>query len=232
MAGKLRFILLLILACLLIAPIAFAKSDQPLYISKAEVYTRNANQGITAELKVCSRTNQRTKFEVLVENETINARYNRKLLSLGNGCYTYEIKFNEEFSMTSNAGDKMKFTLRNIENVDEEYKKSKSYYTTIEERDEVEMGCSDKNGGDGEYEVCLGDFITHKTGVRMRVITIEKRYITMRITGVEWGGAEKLLFYEGREKEIIAGNGDRTRLNVTYTGRGEEGGVMVMIESN
>ena len=194
----LRFILLVLLVVLLVAPAAFAKTKTPVYIQSAEVYTKNLNQGIQAELEVCSTNQFRTKFQVHVENTTVNAEYKRKLLSIDNGCHSYTLKFNDRFSDISTAGDEMVFSLRKIQakSGGEKFPEPKTVTRTVEEKDTAETGCSDKTGGDDDYSACAGDFITHEpTGLRFKVKAYEKKYVDLLVTGVRWGGTKKVRIY-------------------------------------
>ncbi len=230
----LRFILLVLLVALLVAPAAFAKTKTPVYIQSAEVYTKNLNQGVQAEIKVCSTNQFRTKFQVHVENTTVNAEYKRKLLSIDNGCHSYTLKFNDKFSDISTAGDEMVFSLRKIQaqRGEEKFDEPKTAIRTVEERDTAETGCSDQTGGDDVYTACVGDFITHEpTGLRFRVKAYEKKYVDLVVTGVRWGGSEKVRIYTDRTKKVISGNEKSTRVEITHVGRSEDGEVELLIET-
>ena len=230
----LRFILLVLLIALLVAPVAFAKTKNPVYISSIEVYTRNLNQGIEAELTVCSTNPFRTKFEIHAENTTVNAEYKRKLLSIDNGCHSYTLKFNDKFSDISTAGDEVVFSLRKIQakSGGEKFPEPKTATRTVEERDTSETECSDQAGGDDAYAACVGDFITHEpTGLRFRVKAYEKKYVDLVVTGIRWGGAKKIRIYQERTKKLIAGDENSTRIEITHVGRSEDGGVELLIEA-
>lgn len=230
----LRFILLVLLIALLVVPAAFAKGKTPVYIKSAEVYTKNLNQGIEAQLKVCSTNPFRTKFQIHVENATINAEYKRKLLSINSGCSTYTLKFNDRFSDISTSGDEMIFSLRKIQakSSGEKFPEPKTATRTVEERDTADTGCSDKTGGDDDYATCVGDFITHEpTGLRFKVKAYEKKYVDLLVTGVRWGGAKKVRIYNERTKKVIADDKKSTRIEITHVGRSEDGDVQLLIEA-
>ncbi len=230
----LRFILLVLLVVLLVAPAAFAKTKTPVYIQSAEVYTKNLNQGVQAELEICSTNQFRTKFQVHVENTTINAEYKRKLLSIDNGCHSYTLKFNDKFSDISTAGDEMVFSLRKIQaqRGGEKFDEPKTATRIIEERDTSETECSDQIGKDGDYSTCIGDFITHEpTGLRFIVKAYEKKYVDLVVTGVRWGGTEKVRIYTDRTKKVIAGDKKSTRVEITHIGRSDDGEVQLLIET-
>ncbi|MBN2086874.1 hypothetical protein JW758_00860 [Candidatus Peregrinibacteria bacterium] len=228
MKKTLRFIILAILMILLIAPAAFAKSEYPLTIKKADVFTKTLNRGIEAEVKVCSTNPFRTKFEMVVENTTVNAEYKRRLLRIDQGCKTYTLKFNPNFSEIASAGDEMEIRLINIRNDKgtEFFNDSKTYTTIVEDN-----GTADNLvGGDDTYAVNVADFVTHEpSNLRFKVKSYDKKFIDLLVTGVRWGGVKKVRIYEGRNKKIISANGKR--VEVTLVGRAEGGGAMIMIET-
>jgi len=230
----LRFILLIILVAILIAPAAFAKSKYPVNINGVEVYTKNLNQGIQAELEVCSTNPFRTKFQVHVENTTIHAEYKRKLLSIDSGCSTYTLKFNDKFSGISTAGDEMVFSLRKLRNQSGELKfdEPKTFTTIVEERDTAEAECEDQTGEDNTYSGCPGGFITHEpTGLRFKVKSYDKKFVDLIVTGIQWGGSKKIRIYKERTKKVIAGDDKATRVEITHVGKSEDGGVELLIET-
>ena len=231
---KLSYFLIGLLIAVTLAPFAFARSNYPVYIKDVDVYTRPANQGISAEMTVCSSVYGRTSFDLKVVNETVNAFYQREFLSVTNGCHTYDVYFNDDFDMVSNAGDKLEFSLRNIyqKSTLEEFERPAPYRVAVEDRDVAEAPCGDSAGDDDVYFACVGDFITHTpTGVRMKLVSFDRDKADLVTTGIQWGGLEKVRIYEERDKEIIAADERLTRLNITNLGRGESGTLSIMIES-
>jgi hypothetical protein len=232
---KLSYFLIGLLIAVVLAPLTFAKSDYPVYIKNADIYTRPLSQGIAGEVTICSSNNGRIKFELKAVNKMVNVVYKRKFLALESGCDTYNLFFNNDFNTASAAGDKIELALINIqdENSGESFKKPELYKTVIEDRYTPEDPCGDSKGGDNTYDACVGDSITHApTGVRVKVIAYDRDKADLVITGIRWGGIEKLRIYQGREKRIIAGNNDLTSLVLTNLGKGEEGNLNIMIESN
>jgi len=216
-----RKLSLFLLGCFIavaIAPMVFAKSDKPVYIKAIDAYTRLLNQGITADVTVCA-SDEDAKFEVKVLNTVTNAMYSRKLLIRDGGCMEFKLGFNDNFSQISKAGDKLKFTLMNIQMNGDKYAQTSPQFAVIQDKSAAKEPCGNVAGQDDVYNVCAGDFITHTpTGVRIKVVSIDRDKVELIITGVQWGGPAKLSVYKDRAKEVVAKN--LTRVNITNVGLG------------
>jgi hypothetical protein len=232
---KLSYFLTGLLIAVSVIPIASAKGDFPVYIRNVDVYTLPADQGITGGITVCSSIYGRAIFDVNVVNETSGVIYTRKLLTAEKGCQTYSLFFNEDFKIASNAGDNLKFSLRNIyeKNTLSAVKRPESYSVFVEDRNPAKEPCGDSKGGDDVYGACVGDFITHTpSGIRMKLISYDRDRADFVLTGVQWGGIVKLRVYKERTKKIVAGNDRLTHLTITNLGKGQDGVLNIMIESN
>lgn len=233
MAKIARFLIVLLIA-LLVAPVAFAKSSYPVYIKDVDVYTKTANQGIAGELTVCSTNYWRTKFTVKAKNLNVRTTYKRNLLMLGNECETFELDFTDKFEDITKAGDKIEFSLDDIMSQDSEetYREPKKVTVTVEEQDPEANPCGDKEGGNNEYEMCNGDYVTHTdTDVRVKLVgyknSHKRSYVDLAISGIEWGGIKKLRIYSDREREVTSP--DKTRVKISYLGRTESGNYLVQL---
>jgi len=224
---KLSLFLVGVLIAVVLAPITFAKSQYPIYIKDIEIYTRTGNQGIAGEMTVCSNKAGRTKFSVKIENSTVKALYKRNMLTISNECRTFDLHFNEKFSLMSKAGDEVEFELWDVKtSTGEKYRKAGSYVTVIEDRSESEDPCGDVEGDDDIYAVCTGDFITHTpTGVRIKVISYDGRRIDLAVTGIKWGGVKKVRIYKEKFKEVTAA--DLTKLQLTYFGSSSDDSIVL-----
>lgn len=215
------------------APVTFGKTIDPLYIKKAEVYTKTLNQGMAGEVTICSSYRGEVKFEVSVKNMTVIAQYKRNLILKESGCQTFKLNFSTTFSNVSKQGDKIVVDLRKIEAEESLTPKSvDSYKTYIIDASKDALPCGDKIGGDDTYYACVGDFLTHKnTGVRVKVASFDNEKIKLVITGIQWGGSLDLTIYKEKTKKIVAGDEDLTRMALTYKGKSEKGNAILMIES-
>ena len=227
---KMALALLLLLS---LAPFAFSSQKGPLYIKSAEVYTRSGSQGVAADVRVCSRVKESVKFVLKAENLTIGTHYKRNFKTTGLGCNTYNLKFKTPFSTAGNDGDEIVFNLTSIKDENgRRYANSEDYLFTTEDRDPTSSLYGDQTGEDGDYEFSVGDFFTHEpTGVRMKVTGYDGKQVDVLISGLRWGEVKKFTIYKGYSKRIVAGDGKSTRLKITHVGRGENGGVSMIVET-
>ena len=227
---KLSLFLAGVLIAVAFAPMTFAKSKYPIYIKNVEIYTKVSNQGIGGEMTVCSSSAGRTKFSVKIQNLTVKALYKRNMLTIKNECRTFDLHFNEKFSLMSKPGDEVELQLWNVKtSTGERYRKAGSYKSIIEDRDESEAPCGDAEGDDDIYAVCSNDFITHTpTGVRIKVVSYDHRRVNLAVTGIKWGGVKKVRIYKAKSKEVTAA--DLTDLQLTYFGQSSDGSILLGID--
>jgi hypothetical protein len=230
---KISLFLLGVLISVALAPVAFGSTTAPLYIKKAEVYTRTVGQGIAGEATICSSYHGQVKFEVWVKNTTVTAQYKRKLVMNASGCETFKLNFTPAFSNVSKQGDKIVVDLRKLETEESEIPtKVDSYVTSIKTVDDDALPCGDKIGSDEDYKACIGDFITHRyTNVRVKVAGFDNEKIKLVVTGIQWGGSIDLTIYKDKFKKVIAGNDVHTRVLLTYKGKDEKGNAVLAVDA-
>ncbi|MBU0727905.1 hypothetical protein KKA95_04440 [Patescibacteria group bacterium] len=231
-----QFIAMFLIGVMLM-PVAFAKSEEPIYIDGAKAYTEPANQGVVAKVTVCNSNSNRIKFTLKAKNLTINDTYKRRLTLVDNGCEVIEIDFTNSFSDLTQAGDKIEFSITNIKDsdIDEDYDEPNPTTVTVEEQDPESPPCGDKSGDDDEYDLCVGDFLTHNdTKVRIKLIGYKNshrsNYVDLLVSNIRWGGSETVRVYSDRTTEVTSRS--NSKLKITNYGRSHSGHYLIQLQGN
>lgn len=196
-----------------LAPAAFAHNvpqNQPLSIKSAEVYASDYLR-LLGTVEVCSNNPVRTRFTLKAVNTDINAEYSRNMIMTGSGCQDFTVRFEKDFSSMTRAGDEVIFSLREVRNGGD-YKRNEWFSTIVEDKSTN----VDHVGGDGTYTAEEEDFLIHTpTGLRIRVVDIERRHVDLLVTNIQWGNVKKVRVFVGGDKEIVANDEDHTRVTIT-----------------
>ncbi len=129
----------------------------------------------------------------------------------------------------SNAGDEIEIVakkvtsfssrLRRTSTRKNNFKLSNTYTETVEEGDREVAGCEDQTGKDKIYELCVGSFIEHEpTGLRIRLQSDNGSKAVLMVTDIKWGGVEKVVVIEGRNKKFISKKPRGGRLEILNLG--------------
>ena len=186
-----------------------------LTIKSASVETDR--QKVKGEITVCNNTAERIKFNLDVQNLTINHLYKRKLAVAGAKCTTVDLKFTKNFAEMSNTGDEIQFVAKSVKGLVSfgKYALSDPYIAFVAEGNTDEAGCGDAKGGDQIYSVCPNDFIYHEpSGLRIKVQRIDRRKVDLLLTHIRWGGVKKLRVYKDRNKTVHAGDDGHTKVEI------------------
>lgn len=217
-----KFISSLLAFALVIAfvPASFASvtssADQAIKIKSATIETDR--QRVVGEVTVCNKENESVRFILNAKNETINSLYKRRLTVAGGSCDTIELDFNKNFSEMSNTGDKITFVAKSVRGLLSygRYSLSDTYTAVIKEGNASVANCGDKKGDDDIYSVCEGDFIYHEpSGLRIKVNQIDNVRTELYVTHIRWGGVKKIRVYKGRTKEMVSGDDDHTKVEIS-----------------
>jgi len=191
-------------------------SDKALKISSADIEADDHR--VTGDVTVCNKAAENLRFILSAKNETVNLLYLRRLSIKAGECATYKMKFNNNFAEMSNTGDEIKIVAKSVKGYSSfgKYDLSDPYIAVVKEGHDDPAECGDEKGGDGIYTVCENDFIYHEaTGLRIKVIEIESYRTTVLVTHVRWGGVKKLNVYLNRSKDVVSGDEDHTKVEMT-----------------
>lgn len=222
-----RVIAVLALA-LILTPTAFASSkNTALKIKDANMEVRfNRLRG---DVKVCNQENEDIRFTLEAKNTSISNLYKRNLSISANKCRTYKLRFDDDFALMANAGDKIEFVAKNVGSFSarakrtdrrkNNFKLSNTFKKTVEEGDREVKGCEDHVGKDKIYELCVGSFIEHEpTGLRIRLQSQDQRKVVLMVTDIKWGGVEKVVVINDRNKKFISKKPRGGRLEIHNLG--------------
>jgi hypothetical protein len=194
-------------------PLAYAHTggmEQPITIKSVHVWTSDYLR-VMGTMEVCNDHSERVSFTVNAVNTDINAVYNRKMTMRSAGCQVFKLKFDSDFSNLTKDGDTIVFALRDVKG-SEIYARSEEVSTKVENTDET----FSQLGGDDSYVLEEGDFLIHSpTNLRIRVSRIEKMYVELLVTNIQWGGFEKIRVFMGADKKVMVGDGTSRRVEVT-----------------
>lgn len=218
-----KFIRFLAVVTLLITlvPISFAHTvssssgKKALKITSASFETDR--QRVVGEATICNRTAEDIRFVLDVKNLTINGLYKRKLLIPATKCQTFELDFAKNFAEMSNTGDEILLQAKSVRGIFSlgKYDLSKPYETVVTEGNEDLSGCGDAAGDDGFYSPCVGDFIYHEpSGLRIKLTSTDYRYALIYVTHIRWGGVKQFRIYKNRDREVVSGDEDHTKVKI------------------